>query len=338
MKVQSTRVSAFGAAFALGLVIFGCGGGGALGGSDNVKLSASQASIPYGATVTIGWTTRNLKTTSNNGFEKANFVRIYDSLPPNGNVTDQPAMTTTYRMAVRSDSGSLKEDAITVHVAKSAKKFLVVGGTTSPDQATAQTLLSEVTSVPSTLSSTIPAPSADFDVLILCEGGAFGPADRSTVANWVVGGKGVVVVGGAGNQLATGSLSNSNTSSIATWFGGVTSCTRTTNQLEARFQALEAENGIQRTNRDWSNPNRTIGRLITWTSWYKIDSMSASANAQSVENLGTTAPGIASWQFETGTARVYFIASLQGPTVTSNYEDAQIREVFLPGVRWAARG
>lgn len=317
----------------LGLALVGCGGGGSSLGSNNLSLSASRSTIAYGETVSVGWSTSDLNTSSNNGFERSNFVSVFSSLAGSGSVTDQPALSTTYRMEVRSASGSVVSRSVTVNVAPSDRAFLVVGGSATADRTTTLSLLPQITTVTPVSATSIPSPSATYDVLVLCEGGSFGPADQAQVVAWLGAGKGVVVVGGAGNQLATGDVNDPDTSAIASWFGGVSSCERQ-NLRVGRFEAMNAASGVQRTDRDWTDSN-VLGRRVEWSESYKITAISGSAEAQTIDVNGSD---ITSWKFESGTGRVYYIVGLTGPAVSPGYQDAAIREVFLSGVRWAARG
>lgn len=318
---------------ALALTLIGCGGGGA-NSVNNLTLGATRASIAYGETVTINWDTQGLNTSSNNGFERSNFADVPSGLPGSGSVTDQPAISTTYRMEVRAASGSVVSRSVSVSVAPSTKSFLVVGSSSTGDRTAALTLISEVTTTAPTASTTIPSPSASYDALVLCEGGTFGPTDQATVASWLTAGKGVIVVGGAGNQLATGDVNDSDTSSISGWFGGVSNCERQNVNRVARFEASQAQSGVERTVRDWTESS-VQGRQLEWDPSYKITSISGSANAQTMDINGTD---VTSWTFSSGTGRVYFLIGLTGPSATTNYTSATIREAFLSGVRWAARG
>jgi len=317
------------------LVLFGCGGAGGLGGSSNLDLSASSISIPYGSNVTINWSSRDTDTSNQGGFESANFADVRSSLPTSGSVTDSPRITTTYTMTVFKSGGGTATRSLTVSVAKGLKRFLIVGGSSSADATTAQTLLEEVTTVNPTMSPTIPVDGTGFDALILTKGGTFGPADQSKITTWLGSGKGVIIVGMAGNQLATGNIANTNTSSIASWFGGVTECLERTGGAsghEARIVPTNSHLGTCLTLRDWTT---SFGRRVRWGDWAKIKTVSGAAVAQT-SGSDANDPIVGSWSFQSGIGRVYFIMGLQGPAVTPDATRATLREIFLPGARWAS--
>lgn len=303
------------------LALSGCGGGGGALASHAVSLSASQTSIKYGDPVTISWTTSGTDTSFQNGIESCNFADVKTPLNTAGSITDHPAITTTYTMAVKRNDGSTGSDQVTVTVAKSVARFLVVGDAASADSGTAMAMLPEVTSVAPTLSATLPASPTGFDAVVLTSSGSLSIADQSKVLAWLAAGKGVIVVGAAANKIATGDPSNTNVSAIAGWLGGAT--TYYSAGTTAVFADTDANLGVA-TNR---------GRTVSWPfASYRTDSVGA-AVPQTVGAGGY----VVSFSASSGAGRVYVVPGLAGPAVSDHATFAEPREVFLPGARWAAR-
>lgn len=317
------------------LALAGCGGvSKALGIADDaVNLNTDKTSVAYGEAVKIAWSTSGLNTSTNNGFVSSNFADVFQPLSSSGNVTDHPLVTTTYQMRVRKESGAEASDSVTVQVLPGTRRFLIVGGSGSAAASTARTLLAEASSIQADITSAIPASSGSYDALILVEGGSFGPADQSKVTAWLSAGKGVIVVGAAANQLATGSTSNTNTSSITSWFGGVTQCEKYGDDEDGRLALTDSNIGTSLTTRDWTKT--ASGREVRWQPWARISNVGAAVKIQ-CEGSRFNSPIYLAWSFKHGSGRVYFIAGLSGPVVQDIGKEAELREVFIPGARWAA--
>lgn len=315
--------------------LIGCGGTeGILGSNNSIELSASSTTVAYGQPVTISWVSRNTDIGFQNGFRDSNFADFRLPLPTTGSIVDRPALTTTYTMKVEKENGDVVTDSLTVTVPKGNKRFLVIAGTTSADGNSAATLLREITNATPVVSTTIPANGDGYDVLVLSEGGNFGTADQPKILTWLNAGKGVIVIGAAAQQIASGSVSAAwtSTSSISGWFGGVPEMRKETGSYSPEFVVNESQIGYSPTQRDWSFAFSVVGRNSSLSTAGEIDSIGAGAVAQSLSG-----PYITSFSYVFGTGRVYFIAGLQGPAVTPTAERAPIREFFLPGARWVSK-
>lgn len=322
---------------ALSIALPGCGGTeGVFGVNNSIELSASSRTITYGDQVTISWISRNTDTAFQNGFRDSNFADFRLPLPPSGSITDRPAITTTYRMTVQKDNGDLVTDSINISVPRGNKRFLVVAGTTSADGSSAAALLPQITTVTPTVSETIPATGDGYDVLVLSEGGNYGTADQPKILTWLNAGKGVIVIGAAAQQLASGAVSTSftSTASISGWFGGVSSMEKDLSGASLEFEINETQIGYSPTYRNWNDSN-AIGRSGSLSTYGRITAIGGGAVVQSTDPFATP-DSITSFSFVFGSGRVYFIAGLQGPAVTPSDSQAEIREFFLPGARWVS--
>jgi|SRR5579871_200090 len=207
-------------ATATGLIFLaGCGGSGSSSnGSPNpsVTLTSSVAQVSYGQPVTISWHSSNADTVQSNFGAGSSQI--------NGSFTDTPAADATYSITV-SNSGALGGSTpatatVTVHVVKGTKRILAIADNTKPETATVIQFLQSITTVPVTVSLTLPS-SFSADVLVFGNG-TYSPADWPKVTSFLSAGGGVVLVGAATQKLATGDTTNGNISAIGNVLAGAT--------------------------------------------------------------------------------------------------------------------
>jgi|GEM_PF-6671798 len=198
------------------LFLSGCGGASnssTSGGtaSPTASIKANATTINYGSPVTITWNATNAESiTSNFGVSGSEF---------SGSVTDTPASDTTYSITASAFQNVTK--SVTVHVSAGTKRILLVADQSQPNIATITQLLQSTTSVPVTVSLTLPS-SFNADVLVLTSA-SLSPSDWPKVTSFLSSGGSVVIVGTAANLLATGDPNNNDLSSIGNVLAGVTS-------------------------------------------------------------------------------------------------------------------
>lgn len=191
-----------------------CGGGGALGSS--VSLSAAPKAVAYGSAVAVRWSA-----SSSASFGASNFG-VGPSGFRGGSLSDTPGTDTTYRLKVYKADSSPVTATATVRVAKISKAVLVVGDAAAPGPAQMRGFAQGLTTGAVETSSTVPSPSEAYGLLFLSPTAAITDATvRDRVKAWLDAGKGVVLCGRAPSLLATGNASNTNVSSIGSWFFGV---------------------------------------------------------------------------------------------------------------------
>lgn len=203
------------------LVALGCGGSGGGAGVTNAAVAhflVDKKVINYGESVALTLTTADPVRAGQN-------VTLPDGSKPSSwgdtqHFTDAPAITTTYLAnATNSVTGDIQGYRHTVTVRKTTKRYVNVGATTESDVTWCKAHVEELSSVAPVVSTTIPSDLSPFDVLVLCEGGTFGPSDRPQVEAFLASDKGVVVIGSAARRLATGIMSDPNTSILQPWLG-----------------------------------------------------------------------------------------------------------------------
>lgn len=204
--IRITAVSAVAA-----LLCGGCGGGSPSGPSvTNLNLTISDPLITVGESVQVGWFPNSVGTlTSNFG---------NDPLPFSGSFTDSPAISTRYQLTLSPLLGSSATAFVDVSVALLPRNVLIVANN-STVSATLETLtrLSVTGNVDD--STTIPSSPGIYDALVVHGSANLTNADAAKVVNWLSAGKKVVILGTAGNKLASGDATNVTTLNISNWLG-----------------------------------------------------------------------------------------------------------------------
>lgn len=201
------------------VLLAGCGTGSSLNsggtngsGSTNpsVALSSSKGAINPGDVITLTWAAQNANT-----FVSSNFGAAAAS----GSIQVSPAATTEFFVTV-SGSGQSVTSKTTVTVNNKAR-FVLVGNPTAAGVSDLQSLLTTIGTV--AVQADIPAPSADFDAVVLHQSGNLTTTTAPKVQALVDASKGVVVVGWAPAPLVginnPTSQSSVDTSKIASWLG-----------------------------------------------------------------------------------------------------------------------
>jgi hypothetical protein len=200
---------------------FGCGGKGGLGPDQpSLRLTSSAQTVPYGQTVTVNWSSRSI---SSIGTTSTNFMVGSNQL--NGSLIDRPASDTTYRIAGTGTDGRRYDSTVTVRVAPSTRRFVVVADQSLAGMPQMTEYIQALTTTPVQKSAGIPA-SITADVLVLFPSGAFGQAEQERVNAYLASGGKVLLLEKAPVRLATGSLGGMDTSAIGTWFAGATGLIR----------------------------------------------------------------------------------------------------------------
>jgi len=197
-------------AFAAGAVfVIACGGGGILGLGETVSLRANPSTISYGGASEIRWS-RSEQTS----FYDANF-----GVPSNlnsGSITDRPNSTVTYRLRVRNDeTNNLVDATVTVTVAKTQKRYVIVGSPSHAEVPQIDLSLRMITEVPVVIQTSFPTDPSTYDVVVLHGSGLLSPSDNTRVQTALAQGKGVVVIGESVSSIAGGF----DLSGVGSWFG-----------------------------------------------------------------------------------------------------------------------
>lgn len=202
--------------FGTGLTLLACGGGGGLFGGPGVTLTADKGTIAYGQTVNIKWSSRqivSIRTVPTNFNVNGNDL--------NGSFVDRPALDTTYYIEAVDESGGTRSSTVTVRVAPSTKKILVLADMSQAGATDVVTYLQKLTTQPIQTSLTRPT-TITADLVVIGASASIGPNDRTPIRNFIAAGGRVVLVGRAAPKLATGSPNGGSLPGIGTWFAGAT--------------------------------------------------------------------------------------------------------------------
>jgi len=207
--------------FVVGYALAGCGGSSS---STSVvplaQASVDHSTIQFGDAVQLSAKMASPVTANFNLFGTLEFVgpTSYGDTP--FTVVDHPAITTTYLLTARDAiSGDMQVSRLTVKVAKTSKRYLIVGDSASAETLLAQAHVAELSSVAPVVSVDMPSDLTAYDATILLPTGHISPANQSAVQAALTASKGVILVGESVTLLATGQPKNSDLTSISPWLG-----------------------------------------------------------------------------------------------------------------------
>lgn len=305
------------AAIAVLLALSGCGGGGLGSSGASLSLSRSKPVIAYGESVTVSWNSNKVEEIVES---KTNLALDFDDT--SGSISDKPAFDTTYTITARTEDNEEITRSVSVQVAKSAKKIVVVADQASTGVSQIRDYVQGLTEQPVTVSLGLPNLSA-VDALVVHESANIAPAQQSAVKSFLDSGKGVLLIGRAVRKLASGNINQDSTSAISSWFGGTTSVS--TNSIGNVYYVASSPSGVPLSNvafGDRAPYPSVIGCYGT--------------SAQAVWLSGTAHSACVAFAYKPSSGGR---AAYAGGVPTGNPEDeTAARTVFLSLVRWAADG
>jgi len=196
----------------------GCGGRaaslnstGTTSGGPPPSLVVEPTVVQPGDAVTVTW--KNFPPGANCNFTPGSII---DPASGSGSFTLHPRTTETYIVVDMSLSNP--RPAQTVTVLPGNEKYILVGDPNDADVQAAAATLQQLSTQPVMTQTMLPLPGRA-SCIVIDETATAGPNDQKLVESYLSAGEGVVLLDRSPMLLATGDLSNTDTCSIASWFG-----------------------------------------------------------------------------------------------------------------------